>query len=82
MAFDRTNFARTTDSATENVVPVGWSYISSADDVATISASAYFNDASDVLSQYDYIYIRGSDASDWIAISSVTGATPVTVVAF
>ncbi len=82
MAFDRLNMASTGASLTNEDVPTGWSYVSSADALATIRASAYFNDIAQSLSQNDYIYITGSDGSDLVNVTSVTGAVPVTVAAF
>ena len=82
MAFDKLDMAPTGASLTNEDVPTGWSYVSSADALATIRASAYFNDIAQSLSQNDYIYITGSDGSDLVNVTSVTGAVPVTVAAF
>lgn len=82
MAFDKLNMAPTGASLTSEDIPTSWSYISSADNLATIRASAYFNDWAGQLSQNDYLYLTGSDGSDLVNVTSVTGASPVTVAAF
>lgn len=82
MAFDRLNLAPTGSSLTNKDVPTSWSYISSADTLATIMASAYFNDAAQKLTKDDCLYITGTDGSDWVNVTSVTGVTPVTVAEF
>jgi len=78
MAFDKTNFIFSSELS--NVAPRLHSYASSADAVATIKASGYFNTITDNLIKYDVIFIQGSDANLMVEISSATGAATVTVV--
>lgn len=82
MAFDSTKIAPTSVSLTSANVPVPYAYKNTADTLATIKASAYFDTWTDQLSQNDYLYVVGSDGSDLVQVTSVTGATPVTVAAF
>lgn len=70
-------------------ISAGWStvlklygYASSTDALATIKASAYFNNVNAVevrLRKNDIIIINGSDGFDMVAITSTTGTTPITV---
>jgi hypothetical protein len=82
MAFDKLNLAPTGASLTNKDVPTGWSYTSAEENLAAIRASAYFNDAAQLFSKDDYLYITGADGSDWVRVTSVTGAIPVTVAEF
>ena len=45
---------------------------------AGIAASGYFNDATDVLANGDFILANGSDGSVVLAVTSTTGAATVT----
>ena len=54
------------------------SYGNVADTLATIKASAYFDDATDVLSLYDVFFALGSDGLEVISVTSARGVTPVT----
>jgi len=55
-----------------------WSYWENAT-LATISASAYMDDASDRFQKDDLIWMVGSDDAELFKVTSTTGATPVTV---
>lgn len=58
-----------------------WIY-KSADAVATIAASGYFNDATNELKQHDIIVVVGSTGGtatvDVLVVTSATGAATVT----
>lgn len=54
-------------------------YETSEDNVATVAASGYFNDAVDKFSKYDLLYVVASDDERIFKISSESGVTPVTV---
>lgn len=82
MAFDKSDIAPTGGSLTSENVPISWSYISATDTLATIRASAYFNDWSIQLTKNDYLYIVGTDGADLVDVTSATGTQPVTVGAF
>ena len=66
-------------NATEGLVSIGFAYGTSADDIATITASAYFDDWSDQLHLNDVILIAASDGVTFRTVTSATGVTPVTV---
>jgi len=76
MAFTRSSFSKVTGGARQ----IHW--YSSADAVATIAGSGYFNDATNDLKQYDIILAVGSTGGtqtvDVLVITSATGATTVT----
>ena len=76
MAFDLSNFDKLSVEGKPDV-PKLWSYSSSADAVATIVASAYFNDLIAKLAVGDLMEIKGSDADVLVRVTSVT--TNVTV---
>jgi len=84
MAFSRANFAKV-DAGYSGTTQQIFCYKSSADAYATIVASAYFNtmasgtDADYNLKKDDIIYVTGSDESNFVRVTSTTGATPVTV---
>jgi hypothetical protein len=59
-----------------------WQYRNAVDNVAVIAASAFLNPAAALFRQGDVIDIRGANGTAIARISSVTGATPVTVAAF
>ena len=82
MAFDRTLIAHASASLTSLDVPINWTYTSPTDALATIRASAYFNEFSNQLTKNDWLYIVGTDGADLVNITSTTGATPVTVAEF
>ena len=59
--------------------PQVWSY-TSADAIATVNTSAYFNDASDLLKVGDLMYIRDSNtptASLVVVLSNASGVVDV-----
>jgi len=79
MAFNRKFFAKWSSGGMYGAANNVWSYGSSTDDLQTISASGYFNDAKDMLQQYDYIFVNGSDGQTEYIVSSASGASPVTL---
>lgn len=82
MAFLRSGLARVNAGVPKENAPQIFAYQSTTDTTATIRASAYFNTAAQVLTNGDLIYVKGSDGEDLLNVSSVTGATPVTVANF
>jgi len=82
MAFDNTLMARATTSFSDGKTAVYWTYGPSADSIATITASAYFDDWTNQINKDDYLYLVGSDGQDIRAFTSVQGVVPVTVAAF
>lgn len=79
MSFILANFSRI-DVNSQTDLPRLWQYYSAADSIATISASAYFNDAASYVNINDLIFITGSDAQQ---INSVQAISPnVTTSAF
>ena len=78
MAFNRNFLARVSTSGNNEAGAV-WSYKSTTDDIATITASAYFNDAQAVSGQDngpikvgDKMFITGSDASGMYIVTAVS----------
>jgi len=67
----------------KNIVSAGtnsaWYYASAEDAVATVVASGYFSAATSKLRTQDTILISATDGAGLRRVSSVTGATPVTV---
>lgn len=82
MAFIQAGMSQTGGSLTSTSVPVSWIYQQTADTLATIRASGYFNSWTNNLTQFDYMYIRGSDGADLVNVTSATGAATVTVAEF
>jgi len=78
MAFVKQQFGNPSDAAVGNL-PTLYHYWSTADTVATIIASAYFDDLTDSVVAGDVIYIKGSDTAEYVEVTSDTGVTPVTV---
>lgn len=78
MAFVKQQFGNPSDAAV-GTLPTLYHYWSTADTVATIIASAYFNDLSDNIIAGDVIYVLGSDTAEYVEVTSDTGVTPVTV---
>ena len=76
MSFNKKYIARVTSSANENA-PQVWSYISSGDNLATVVASAYFNEMIDTFALKAVIFIEASDDYMIARVTSVT--TNVTV---
>lgn len=64
------------------VAPTFWSYRDETDFIANIANTGYFNEASDRLQNGDIIEVKPGSAfgvvASWLAVNSVTGATPVT----
>lgn len=58
-----------------------WRYTSSADALATIVGSGYFNSQAGKLALYDIIHVSASDGHRTYAVTART-ATTVTIVAF
>jgi len=86
MAFSIDNLARISSTA-NGTTPVFWSYISAVDNLATVKASAYFNNAMTDLTNGagrfkigDVIYAKASDGYAFMIITAVT--TNVTVALF
>ncbi len=82
MAFDKKLMTKVNVSDTDGKVSVFWAYGPSADDLATISASGFFDDWFNQVSKDDWLFISASDANDIRVFSNATGVTPVTVVPF
>jgi len=80
MTFDKMYWTKA-DVGYSYSAPQLFTYISSTDALATIVASAYFNDLANVdnLRQYDLIFIQASDDVGIYHVTSASGATPVTV---
>ena len=76
MAFSRSTLSKVTGGARQ----IHW--YSSADAVATIAGSGYFNDATNDLKQFDIILAVGSTGGtatvDVLVVTSATGAATVT----
>jgi hypothetical protein len=89
MSFNRQGLNSVSRSTTAPK-PVWYTYdvnlISDSDDsddtLATISASAFFNDIADEIDADDVIYVVGSDGAGLYRFTSAVGVTPVTVTAF
>lgn len=81
MAFDLEHFNNT--SAGKADAPKQWTYQSADDLITTIDDSAYFDEVAGALRLGDIIYIVDSaDVSSQRTVSSATGATPVTTIAY
>lgn len=62
--------------------PVWLTYQSTADTLATIATSGYFNAIAENIDANDIIYVVGSDATGLYRFTSANGVTPVTVTGF
>lgn len=82
MAFIRTNMAQAGASLTNRDVETIWIYNGGLDTLATIKASAYFNDMAPLFSFGDILFLTGADGKDLADVTSANGVTPVTVGAF
>lgn len=81
MAFDLEHFNNT--SAGKADAPKQWTYQSADDLITTIDDSGYFNEVTGALRTGDIIYIiDSSGAASQRTVNSVTGATPVTTIAY
>lgn len=80
MAFSRSNFSKW--SSGESIINNLFAYSSSADSVATIKGSGYFNDVTDVIRQNDVIFVVGSDDKVMLEVTSATGASTVTTIEY
>lgn len=79
MTFDKDDLARISTSGSER--PPTWrSYVSSADALATVIASGYFNDKINDWAVNDVIHVQASDGYGLYKVTSVT--TNVTVEAY
>lgn len=76
MAFTLANWDCLSNTVNVNVVNA-WTYHLSTDALATIKASAYFNDRINFLKVGDVIFIKGSDGREMLAVTSVTGNVTV-----
>jgi hypothetical protein len=74
MAFDRKKLTKVSEFL--------YRYEAQADALAAVKGSAYFNDASTMLKRDDVILViaAGRTAKEMIAVTSVTGALPVTTI--
>ena len=77
MAFTRKNLQSVTGGGSN--APKVWAYLS-PDNKATTLASGYFNSATGVLGQGDFIMARCSDGALVMSVSSATAATTVTTI--
>lgn len=56
--------------------PTGYTYQSSTDNIATIGAADYFVSKHFELSVGDYIFVKGSDASQFMSVTAITQSPP------
>ena len=82
MAFESNLMSTTTTNKTNGLVTTGWAYGPSTDNLATITASGYFDDWADQVTKNDTITIVASDATDIREFTNATGVAPVTVASF
>jgi len=84
MAFSRSYIGRQSASLSHITVPQGYTYNGttngSNDSLATIKASAYFNEMISEFSVGDWIMINGNDGYDIVVVTSVTTNVAVTTV--
>lgn len=78
MAFTYKTFQKDSENVNSDA-PMGFSY-RTADAIATVTASAYFNKKIRDLNVGDRIYVHAADAYKFIIVTSVT--TNVTTVAY
>lgn len=71
MAFSLSDFDKLGAAGNPNVREI-YSYISTADTLATISASAYFNDVANYLKIGDTIFLNGSDGVNNVDVTAVS----------
>jgi hypothetical protein len=74
--FDINSFGNISSGASEG--PKLWSYGSSTDSLATVSASGYFDDVKFRIGLNDLIYVSASDGVEQLRVTSVNGATATT----
>lgn len=79
MAYADGTLTKVTDHANSTLGDI-WAYKENAT-VAAIAASGYFNDATDLLKQYDVVWIYGNNGTGLSIVTSATGAATVTVAA-
>lgn len=79
MAFETTLMCKTSTNATEGKVFINFNYGPSADTLAVITASGYFDEWVNQVGQNDFIQISGSDGNGIFAFTNATGVTPVTI---
>jgi hypothetical protein len=73
MALDKTKLNPGGSPGGRGDSPVLWTYASTADALATIAASGYFNDIAYMLTSGDVIYVNASDGSAWYEVTSSAG---------
>lgn len=78
MALDIKQFGVPNDAATGSL-PTLFHFWTADDAIATVVASAYFNDVANKLHLGDVIYCNASDTSEYVEVTSANGVTPVTV---
>ena len=71
MAFNLNNWDKLSAAANLSVVNL-WSYFSSTESVATVSASGYFNNIADALKINDQIFINASDGASDVVVTAVS----------
>lgn len=71
MAFDLNKFDKLSAAANENVRTL-WAYTDTTATLATLSASAYFNDVDHYLTIGDTVFMRGSDGTGSYEITAVS----------
>ena len=79
MAYDKTNLQPIGGQSKAGIAPQMWSY-KSADAIATVNTSGYFNSASDSLKVGDLIYVYDSNtptASLVVVLSNASGVVDV-----
>lgn len=81
MAFVRSGLTKVSGHA-NNLIGNTWEYFDATDAVATIAASGYFNNVTNLLRKGDVIVIRGSNGTALVQVTSNTAAATVTVGAF
>ena len=78
MALDIKQFGVPNDAATGSL-PTLFHFWTADDAIATVVASAYFDDVASKLHVGDVIYCNASDTSEYVEVTSANGVTPVTV---
>ena len=78
MTFNVNQISKVSTGDAHISIPQDFNYKLSTDTVATIKASAYFNDYVEYLEIDDTIYLVGSDGSDLVKVTAVTPDVTVT----
>lgn len=82
MAFNRDDFSNASSTGNDcNVFTYGMNEVSGSavDATAAMKASAFFNDASDVLRKGNLIMLSDGVTTETVTVTSETGIKPVTV---